>query len=522
MRSTRGICRLLAGFGSAVLSAMAPSAGAAATDIAGARHEREAALLTEFLDLLRIPNVASDPDIARNAQALADMMAQRGLAPRLLRPRDAADAPPLVYGEWRVPGAKRTLVLYAHYDGQPVNPAEWATTPFSPTLRAGTLNSGASVIAPEAVRPDDSEVRVYARGAADDKGGVMAILGAIDVLRALHRAPSDNLKIVFEGEEEAGSSHLGDTLRENASLFAGQLWIVCDGPLHQSGRRQVIYGARGDLNVSLAVYGANRVLHSGHYGNWAPNPALRLARLLTSMKDESGKVLIPGWYDGVTPLGPRERQAIDASVAYDDTVRRQLGLAATDSNLPLNEAIALPSLNINGLQAGNVGAQASNMIPDRATAELDLRLAAGNDPDRQFARLHDFVAASGYYVIDREPNPDERQRHVLIATLHAKPGSYAAARTPMDDPLARSIAEAVQAASPQPIVELPTSGGSLPLSIIDAALSTRSILIGIANYDNNQHGANENLKLANLWQGIDLYAAILMHGQRSPDERPRR
>lgn len=452
-------------------------------------HQQD--ILNQFIELLKIPNIASDHDgIRRNAEAITGMMRRLDLNPRLLTPASTPDAPPVIYGEWKVPKAKRTLVVYAHYDGQPVNPSEWTTAPFTPTLRDG---------------------RIYARGASDDKAGVVVILSAIDALRSQHRRPTDNLKVVFEGEEEAGSPHLGAILKENRALFDAQLWVVCDGPVHQSGKRQVIYGARGDMNVNLTVYGPNRPLHSGHYGNWAPNPALRLARLLTSMKDEKGKVVVPGWYDDVAPLGATERQAIAAAADYDATLKQQLGLAAPETDWALNEAITLPSLNINGMRSANVGEQATNMIAETATAVLDLRLVVGNEPKRQFDKLLAHVQAQGYYVIDREPTADERLAHPLIATLYAKPGSYAAARTPMDDPFARSIAAAVRSTSTQPIVELPTSGGSLPLSVISEALGTRSIVVGIANYDNNQHSANENIKLDNFWAGIDIYTAILSH-----------
>jgi acetylornithine deacetylase/succinyl-diaminopimelate desuccinylase-like protein len=483
------------------------------SDIRAFRTSHESAILEQYVELLKLPNVAKDrADIRRNAEAIVAMMQGLSLSPRLLGSSAAPDAPPLVYGEWKVPKARRTLVLYAHYDGQPVNPGEWITGPFTPTLRTAPVTDGGTVIPMDAANRLDPQVRVYARGASDDKAGVIVILSAIEALRSLHRQPTDNLKIVFEGEEEAGSPHLGDILRDNRSLFAAQLWVVCDGPVHQSGRKQVIYGARGDLNVSLTVYGPNRPLHSGHYGNWAPNPALRLARLLTSMKDETGKVIVPGWYDDVAPMGDTERQAIAAATEYDDTLRRQLGLAATDSGRPLNEAITLPSLNINGMRSGNVGDQATNMIAQTATAVLDLRLVLGNDPQRQYEKLLGHVRSQGYYVIDREPTAEERLAHPLIATMMAKPGSYGAARTPMDDPFARAIAAAVRSSSDQPIVELPTSGGSLPLSVISEALGTRSIVVGIANYDNNQHAANENLRLGNLWDGIDLYGALLTHG----------
>ena len=475
-----------------------------------AAHEPE--ILREFVQLLAIPNVASDhPNIRRNADAIALMLERRGLKPQVLQLSGMPDVPPLVYGEWRVPGAKRTLILYAHYDGQPVNEAEWTTAPWTPTLRTAPLGDGGSIVALDSPQAVDPEMRLYARSSGDDKAGVMVILSALDALRAAKRHPTDNVKIVFEGEEEAGSPHLGQLLAEHHALFDSQMWVICDGPVSASGRVQVTYGARGDLNVDLTVYGPTRPLHSGHYGNWAPNPALRLARLLASMKDDKGHVVIPGWYDGVEPLGQLERQALADATEDDASLRRELGIAAPESDWSLPEAITEPSLNINGLRSANVGAQATNVIPDTATAVLDLRLVLGNDPTQQVDRLRAHVRSQGYYVIDRAPTLQERLDHPLVATLTVRPGVYASARMPMNDPFARAVVAGARAATSRPILELPTSGGSLPLSVIKAALGTPSIVVSIANHDDNQHTANENLRLGNLWDGIDVYAALLAH-----------
>ena len=469
-------------------------------------------ILREFVQLLAIPNVASDrPNIRHNADEIAHMLEQRGFKPQLLQLLSEPEVPPLVYAQWRVPGAKRTLVLYAHYDGQPVNESEWATAPWTPTLRSAPLGEGGSVVSLDSPQAVDPQMRLYARGAGDDKAGVMVILSALDALRAAKRHPTDNLKIVFEGEEEAGSPHLGQLLAEHRALFDAQMWVICDGPVSASGRVQVTYGARGDLNVDLTVYGPTRPLHSGHYGNWAPNPALRLARLLASMKDDKGHVVIPGWYDGVEPLGPMERQALVDATEDDASLRHELGIAAPESDWSLPEAITQPSLNINGMRSANVGAQATNVIPDTATAVLDLRLVLGNDPMQQVEKLRAYVRSQGYYAIDHAPTLQERQDHPLVATLTVRPGIYAAARMPMSDPLARSVVVGAQAGTGRPILELPTSGGSLPLSVIKVALGAPAIVVSIANHDDNQHTANENLRLGNLWDGIDVYAALLAH-----------
>src|SRR5213078_1865025 len=319
----------------------------------------------------------------------------------------------------------------------------------------------------------NSEWRIYARGASDDKAGVIGILTAFDALRALNTSPSVNIKFLFEGEEEAGSPHLGEIIDLHKDLLEADAWIVCDGPVHQSGRKEVVFGVRGDQNVDVTVYGAKRPLHSGHYGNWAPNPAMLLARLLASMKDESGRVTIAGWYEGVEPLGDAERRAIAEAPAYDDQIRAELGLAKTEGNGKLlMELINEPSLNINGISSGDVGALARNVIPTTATAVLDLRLVKGNDHRQQVQRLIDHIRKQGFFVIDHDPTDAERKQHALIAKVIARSGGYNAERTRMDLPISIAVTAAVQSTSKDPIVKLPTSGGSLPLAIITDHLRT--------------------------------------------------
>ena len=476
------------------------------------RQANEHRILKEFTTLLSVPNVASDiENIRKNAALIVEMMKQRGLNPRLLE-GSSTSTPPAVYGEWKVQGAQRTILLYAHYDGQPTDPKQWSgTLPWQPVFRSAALEAGGQVIpGPTEGTPINPEWRIYARSASDDKAGVMAIVTAFSALKDKGVALTSNIKFFFEGEEEAGSPNLGEIINLNKNLLAADVWIICDGPVHQSGTKQVVFGARGDTNVDVTVYAAKRPLHSGHYGNWSPNPANLLARLLASMKDDEGRVTIEGWYSDVEPLGEAERRAIAEAPQYDEELKKQLGLKRTEgSGKALLELINLPSLNINGFASGDVGALARNVIPTTATAVLDLRLVKGNDHHRQTQRLIDHIRKQGYHVVDREPTDAERGQYPLLARVNARAGGYNAERTRMDLPISKSVIDAVQSTAQEKIVLLPTSGGSLPLSIITERLRTVTISVPIANYDNNQHAENENIRLQNLWNGIETWAAIM-------------
>lgn len=476
------------------------------------RQKNEHRILQEFVEFLAIPNVASDTEnILRNANQLVAMMNKRGLNARFLKAKDPK-VPPAVFGEWNVPAATRTIVLYAHYDGQPTDPKQWTgTLPWQPTFRTAALErNGSNVTLPISTQPIDPEWRLYARSASDDKAGVMAILTAVEALRQNGLTPTANLKIFFDGEEEAGSPHLAEIIQANKELLAADAWLIGDGPVHQSGRKQVLFGVRGDTNVDVTVYGAKRPLHSGHYGNWSPNPALILAKLLSSMRNDAGRVTIEGWYDDVEALGETERQAIAAAPRYDEELKTQLGLSRTEnSGKTLLELINEPSLNINGMSSGDVGALARNVIPTTATAVLDLRLVRGNDYQRQFQKLLAHIRKQGFHVIEHDPSDEERRQHPLIAKVIHRAGGYNAERTAMDLPISQAVVDAVQTTVKEPVVRLPTSGGSLPLSIISEQLRTVTITVPIANYDNNQHAENENIRIQNLWDGIETMAALM-------------
>ena len=435
-------------------------------------------------------------------------MRSRGLNPRLLEARDPS-APAAVFGELKVPGATRTLLLYAHYDGQPADPEQWNVThPWKPVFREP--GSEKNLTLSELTHPADPLIRIYARSASDDKAGVMAILTSMDAARELGLKVTSNVKFFFEGEEEAGSSHLDEVTSANRELLQADAWILVDGPVHPTGRKLVDFGVRGDANVDVTIYGPVRPLHSGHYGNWAPNPALLLSKLLASMKDDSGRVLIEGWYDDVTPLSKKERSAIHGAPHADEQLRTELGIAVADgSGKKLLELIHEPSLNINGIRSADAGERARNVIPTQAMATLDLRLVKGNDVQRQFQKLLKHIRGQKFTVLDREPTIEERRAHPRLARVVLLPGAYNAQRTSMDLPISEFVLRAVQTTTTDPVVVWPSAGGSLPLSIVEKNLQVPLINVPLANHDNNQHAENENLRLQNFWNGIETITALL-------------
>jgi len=469
------------------------------------RHER--AIVEEFISLLAIPNVSSDrANILRNAEVIAQMMAKRGIAAKLV---SVPGSNPVIFGEIKTPGATRTIVFYAHYDGQPLDPKEWATPPFTPTLRDKAFEKDGRVISlPASGVRFDPEWRLYARGAADDKAPIIAMMSALDAIRAAGLKMKSNIKFAFEGEEEADSPNLEKILASNKDQFAGDVWLMCDAPLHQTRRQLILFGARSGLGVDITVYGPHTELHSGHYGNWVPNPAMTLAKLLASMKDDNGRVLVERFYDGIEPLSDMEERAIADAPDIDKDLMGEFWLGATDgAPKKLTELITLPSLNIRGMASSRIGAQASNVIPATASASIDIRLVKGMNPEHIRQRMLEHIRKQGFFVVEQEPGAGVRMGHAKVAKVTFRGGEIAT-RTPMNLPISQEVIRAVESAR-GPAVKLPNMGGNLPLISVERPLGTRTIVIPIGNHDNNQHSYNENLRIQNLWDGIELMAALL-------------
>ena len=468
-------------------------------------HERE--VVGELMALLAHPNVARDPAAIRvNAAAVSAILEKRGVRTQLL---EVEGAPPVVFGSIETPGATRTIIFYAHYDGQPVDPKEWNTPPFEAVVRDAPLDHGGRIVTLPAAGPVNPEWRVYGRSASDDKAPIIALSADLDALHAAHIPLRSNIKFVFEGEEEAGSPHLAAILRKYKDLLKSDAWMICDGPVHQSRRPQIVFGARGDTQIDVTVYGPAHELHSGHYGNWAPNPAMMLVRLLASMKDDDGRVTIEQFYDGIEPLSATERQAIAEAPDVDAALMHEFSLGRTEGGgKKLVELLNYPSLNVRGMSSARTGAAATNVIPATATASLDIRLVKGITTKDAENRVRAHIRAQGFFVTEGEPDAATRMAHPKVARVTVAPGGYNASRTSMELPISKLVVRTAEEAM-GPVIKLPTMGGSVPLFMIEEILGAPTITTPIANHDNNQHSFNENLRIQNLWDGMELLGALL-------------
>jgi acetylornithine deacetylase/succinyl-diaminopimelate desuccinylase-like protein len=468
---------------------------------------RRVALIQEYIELLSIPNVSSDSQgIRRNALFIQSMLERRGVKVRLL---EETGSPPLVFGELLGKKAIKTLLLYAHYDGQPANPSQWTSPPWKPALRDGLLETGGKEIPLSLLQESPGrEFRLYARSASDDKAPILAMAAAIDFLHSRSLELSTNLKFLFEGEEESGSPHLLSFLEKNRNLFSCDGILLCDGPVHQTRRPQIVFGARGMLDLEMTVYGPKRALHSGHYGNWAPNPAALLVNLLAGLRGSEGRIQVENFYDDVVPLTPEEQKAIAEAPEIDARLRREFELAwSEDSPARLEERIMLPAMNIRGLESGQVEEKAENAIPTEAKASVDFRLVPNQTPQRVRELVERHLLQQGVHIVHSTPEREARLKHPRLVKLEWGQG-YPPARTSFDTPYSRAVVRALEAAAGTSLIKMPSLGGSVPMRGIMDVLKAPAILFPIVNHDNNQHGPNENLRLQNLWEGIAFFSSL--------------
>ena len=454
---------------------------------------------------LEFPAVAADTEnIRQKAEYLHAELARRGLLSEILE----TDGNPLVFGELSVAGADRTLLLYCHYDGQPVDAAKWQQEdPFKPLMRVGKLPDGSNVVNFATAESFQDDWRIYARSASDDTAPIIGLLAALDALKAAGIAPTSNIKVILDGEEEAGSPNLVPAIKRYRDKIAADLLLIFDGPLHQSDDPTVVYGGRGIMTLDLTVFGPKAPLHSGHYGNWAPNPAMQLAQLLASMKDADGRVVVDGFYDGID-FTPDDQQVLDEVPDDLEDLKRTLGFSQADKvGDSLQEAIQYPSLNVRGLRSAWIGDEARTIVPDTATAAIDVRLVKETPADDIYQKLLTHIEGQGFHVVGDEPNDAARAEYGrIVRVIHG--GSTNAYRTALNNPYAQQVVAAINSVWDRPIVQKRTSGGTVPIAPFIDLLGLPALGVPTVNFDNNQHSPNENVRLGHFFNSIVTFAAI--------------
>lgn len=497
--------------GALILQAGAAVAGVQEAAITSAAQKNFA----EYLELLSLPNVAAEPsDIVRNVEFLEKSFQKRNFNTHRI---DNQAGRPMVLAELN--GAKAnvpTILFYAHFDGQPIQKEQWAQKdPFEPVVKERDSQGAWQEVPRERLfaKPLETELRVFARSASDDKAPIVMLLTAIDVLQAQKKAPAINVKVLLDSEEEMGSPSLGETVKAHRELFNADALIVLDGPVHGSGKPTLVFGNRGVTQVTLTVFGPTAPLHSGHFGNYVPNPAMRLASLLASMKDDDGRVRVEGYYDGIE-LTDKDRQVLKATGDDEAALLKRAGIAKAERvGATYQEALQYPSLNVRGMASASVGAKAANIVPSEAVAEIDIRTTPETDGRRLFELLKRHVEKQGYHLVDAAPTKEERASYDKLAMF--KLGSVeAAARVPMDAPVGKWAMAALKAATaPTPKeepVRIRMMGGTVPTDVLVDALQLPFLLVPTVNADNNQHTFDENMRMSNFVTGTESIYSLLV------------
>jgi acetylornithine deacetylase/succinyl-diaminopimelate desuccinylase-like protein len=468
-------------------------------------HALEAIAL--YREFLAIPNDANDPQQIQRLNAWA----REGFESRGFETRELPTAgSPSVYAEKRSPGATRTVLVYLQADGQPVDPSAWAQpNPYEAVLKQRDESGEWRIIDWASLDGSvDPDWRIFARSAADSKGPMTQFLVANGLLASVMPDLGYHLKVLVDTEEELGSPHLADAVREHSELLAADMLLIFDGPPHASNRPTVSLGARGIATVTLTAWGPRVAQHSGHYGNFVPNPAMDLAHILSSLKTRDGVVAVEGFYDGVE-IDDRARSVLESVPDDEEAILSQMGLSRADSVAEtLQEAIQYPSLNVRGLSAAWTGRQSRTIIPPTAVAEIDIRLVKESNAERMIALLRKHIEEQGVTVLDHAPSEEERRVYERIVTMthHI---AYGAFRTDPDAPPARMARAGMRELYGAEPILIRTMGGSIPIAPIIEALGVPAAIVPTVNMDNNQHSPNENLRLGNLLEGIVILMSVL-------------
>lgn len=460
-------------------------------------------------ELLAIPNDAHYPmDIEKNVQWCEQEFGKRGFSIKRLE----TETVPLLLAEKRAPNPNaQTVLVYLQVDGQPVDPNFWyQDNPYEAVLKKRTAEGDWEIIDWSLLSGEDidPEWRIFARSTADSKGAVMTFISAVDMMLDKGKQSNFHTKVIMDFEEELGSPHLPEAVVEYSDALESDMLVIFDGPRHLKNEPTLTFGARGICDITIQVYGPYFPQHSGHYGNYVPNPAVRLSKLISSMKDDYGRVTIPGFYDGIE-ISDAVREILRAVPDDENNIRTKMGIAAPDSVASTyQEALQYPSLNVRGMLSGWVGEETRTIVPSSATAEIDIRLVLESDPDRLIGLVRDHIASQGYYILDRKPTARERATYDRICRFDAST-SYLAYRTEFDSNIGVWLERALVKAFGKKPIKQRTSGGSIPISPFVNELGIPAVTVPTVNRDNNQHSPNENVRIGNYIDGIKTVYSIL-------------
>ena len=438
--------------------------------------------LSELKDLLTIPSISTEPEHAADVRRGAEWMRKRLRRAGCTRVEvHRTPRHPIVYGEWLGAGGAPTILVYGHYDVQPVDPIElWKTAPFEPTVRGG---------------------RLYARGASDDKGQVIIHVNALEAHLQNGTCPV-NVKFLIEGEEEIGSPNLVPFVRKNKKKLACDCVVVSDTAMFAKGRPSICYGLRGLAYLEVELCGSKRDLHSGTFGGSVVNPANALVEMLARLKDARGRIQVPGFYENVRRLTAGERRAFARLPHSDKRYRESLGvpqLFGESGYSTLERLWGRPTLDINGIWGGFTGTGAKTVIPARAHAKVSMRLV----PDQTPAEISRKVTA---YLKQLAP----LSVRLKVTRLHGGDAWLA----PADHPTMQAASRAMRRAFGRKSVFV-REGGSIPIvATFDRLLKVPSVLMGIGLHDDNLHAPNEKIDLDQFFRGIEASAYLMeeLHG----------
>ena len=465
--------------------------------------------LNELKELLALPNDAHFPeDIEKNVGWCINRLQNIGFSTKRL---DTPSVPLLLATYNQQVAEAPQMLFYFHIDGQPTDPNFWhQDDPYQAVLKVEKEGEGWIEIDWNKLKDIqlNPEWRIFARSASDDKSPFLMFIIALETLQSEGKSLPYNLKVILDFEEEMGSPNLAKAVESYQSDLASDMLVIFDGPKHPSGEPTIAFGARGNTGLTIKVFGPTYPLHSGHYGNYAPNPALRLAKLLASMKDSTNRVIIPGYYDGI--VLDEKTKAILAAVPDDEKqLMLKLGIGETDKvGNTYQEALQYPSLNIRGMASAWVGQEARTIVPATAVAELDLRLVVETDGYRLQNLVKQHIKDQGYYITETKPTSRERFLHKKICQVNGR-GVNKAFRTEFDSELGKWVFQSMKHTFKREPIRLRTMGGTLPTSPFITTLNVPAVVIPLVNSDNNQHSPNENLRLGNYFDGVKTIYGLL-------------